>query len=100
MFNYLNRIHSSSQIQTHSQITLLSFTVKAILYHSCKHFLLFAPFFLLFTLRIKRHLLLRRKAMTDLDNILKSRGITLPTKILVVKAIVFAVVMYGCEVGP
>ena len=46
---------------------------------------------------IKRHLLLGRKAMTNLDNILKSREITLPTKVLLVKAVVFPVVMYGCE---
>ena len=46
---------------------------------------------------IKRCLLLGRKAMTNLDSILKSRGITLPTKILLVKAMVFLVVMYGCE---
>ena len=46
---------------------------------------------------IKRHLLLGRKAMTNLDSVLKSRDITLPTKILVVKAMVFPVVLYGCE---
>ena len=46
---------------------------------------------------IKRHLLLQRKAMTNLDNILKSRDITLPTEVRLVKAIVFPVVMYGCE---
>ena len=46
---------------------------------------------------IKRRLLLRRKAMTNLDSILKSRDITLPTKVRVVKAMVFPVVMYGCE---
>ena len=46
---------------------------------------------------IKRHLLLGRKVMTNLDSILKSRDITLPTKILIVKAMVFPVVMYGCE---
>ena len=46
---------------------------------------------------IKRHLLLGRKAMTDLDNILKSRDITLPTKVCLVKAMVFPVVTYGCE---
>ena len=46
---------------------------------------------------IKRHLLLRRKAMTNLDRIFKSRDITLPTKDHLVKAIVFLVVMYGCE---
>ena len=46
---------------------------------------------------IKRHLLLRRKVMTKLDSIFKSRDITLPTKVHLVKAIVFPVVMYGCE---
>ena len=46
---------------------------------------------------IKRRLLLGRKAMTNLDSILKSRDITLPTKIRLVKAVVFPVVMYGCE---
>ena len=46
---------------------------------------------------IKRHLLLERKAMTNLDNILKSRGITLLTKVCILKAMVFPVVMYGCE---
>ena len=46
---------------------------------------------------IKRHLLLGRKAMTNLDSILKSRDITLSTKVHLVKALVFPVVMYGCE---
>ena len=46
---------------------------------------------------IKRHLLLGRKAMTNLESILKSRDITLPTKVRLVKAMVFPVVMYGCE---
>ena len=46
---------------------------------------------------IKRHLLLRRKVMTNLDSILKSRDITLPTKVRLVKAMVFPVVMYGCD---
>ena len=46
---------------------------------------------------IKRHLLLGRKAMTNLDSILKSRDITLPTKVHLVKGMVFPVVMYGCE---
>ena len=46
---------------------------------------------------IKRHLLLSRKAMTNLDRILKSRDITLPTKVHLVKVLVFPVVMYGCE---
>ena len=46
---------------------------------------------------IKRRLLLRRKVMTNLDSILKSEDITLPTKVRLVKAMVFPVVMYGCE---
>ena len=46
---------------------------------------------------IKRHLLLRRKAMTNLHSVLKSRHITLPTKVHLVKAMVFPVVMYACE---
>ena len=46
---------------------------------------------------IKRHLLLGRKVMTKLDSILKSRDITLPTKVRLVKAIVFPVFIYGCE---
>ena len=45
----------------------------------------------------KRYLLLERKAMTKLDSILKSRDITLPTKVYLVKAMVFPVVMYGCK---
>ena len=46
---------------------------------------------------IKRHLLVGRKVITNLDSILKSRDITLPTKVHLVKAMVFPVVMYGCE---
>jgi len=47
--------------------------------------------------KIKRHLLLERISMTNLDSILKSRDVTLPTKVHLVKAMVFPVVMYGCE---
>ena len=47
---------------------------------------------------IKRHLLLARKAMTNLDSVLKNRDITLPTKVHLVKAMIFPVVMYGCEI--
>ena len=47
---------------------------------------------------IKRHLLLGRKVLSNLDSILKSRDITLPTKVHLVKAMVFPVVMYGCEI--
>ena len=50
-----------------------------------------------FSHEIKRRLLLGRKVMSNLDSILKSRGITLPTKVSLVKAMVFPVVMYGCE---
>ena len=46
---------------------------------------------------IKRHLLLGKKAMTNLDSILKSKDTTLPTKVYIVKALVFLLVMYGCE---
>ena len=50
-----------------------------------------------FSHEIKRHLLLGRKAMTNIDSILKSRDISLPTKVRLVKAMLFPVVMYGCE---
>ena len=50
-----------------------------------------------YSYEIKRHFLLGRKAMTNLDSILKSRDTTLPTKVHLVKAMVFPVVMYGCE---
>ena len=50
-----------------------------------------------FSHEIKRRLLLGRKVMTNLDSILKSRDITLPTKVRLVKAMVFPIVMYGCE---
>ena len=50
-----------------------------------------------FSHEIKRHLLLGRKAMTDLDSVLKIRDITLPTKVFIVKAIVFPVILYRCE---
>ena len=46
---------------------------------------------------VKRHLLLGKKAMANLDSVFKSRDITLPTKVCLVKAMVFPVVMYGCE---
>ena len=49
--------------------------------------------------KIKRHLLLGRKVITNLDSILKSRDITLPTKVCLVKAVVFPVVIYGVRVG-
>ena len=48
-------------------------------------------------LEVKRHLLLGRKAMTNLDSVLKSRDITLPTKVHLVKAMAFTIIRYGCE---
>ena len=61
-------------------------------------FILGAPISLqMMSAAIKICLLLGRKAMTNLDNVLKSRDITLPTKVRIVKAMVFPVVMYGCE---
>ena len=65
-------------------IDFLSLGSKITEYGDCSH-------------EIKRPLLLGRKAMTNLDSILKSRHITLPTKVHLVKAMVFPVVMYGCE---
>ena len=50
-------------------------------------------------MKLKRHLLLGRKAMANLDSMLKNRDITLPTKVRIVKAMVFPVVMYDCESG-
>ena len=60
-------------------------------------FIFWAPKSLRMVTEIKRRLLLGRKVMTNLDSILKSRDITLPTKVRLVKAMVFPVVMYGCE---
>ena len=51
-------------------------------------------------IKLKERLLLGRKAMANLNSVLKSRDITLPTKVCLVKAMVFPVVMYGCEIGP
>ena len=48
-------------------------------------------------MKLKRHLLLGRKAMTNLDSVLKSRDVTSPTKVCMAKAMVFPIVMYGCE---
>ena len=69
-------------METVSDFIFLGF--KIIADHDCSH-------------EIKRHLLLGRKTMTNLDSILKSRDITLPTKVRLVKAMGFPVVMYGCE---
>ena len=49
-------------------------------------------------MEMKRHLLLGRKAMTNIDSILKGRDVTLPAKVHIVKAMIFPVVMYGCEI--
>ena len=64
--------------------TFLSWAPKSLWNGDCSH-------------EIKRYFLLEMKAMTNLDSILKSRDITLPTKVCIVKAMVFPVVMYGCE---
>ena len=65
-------------------VSLLSWAPKSLLYGDCTH-------------EIKMHLLLGRKVMTKLDSIFKTRGITLPTKVHIVKAMVFPVVRCGCE---
>jgi len=78
---------TSWQIDGKIMKTVRDFTFlgsKIIAYGDCSH-------------EIKRSLLLRRKAMSNLDSILKSRDITLPIKVHLVKALVFPVVMYGCE---
>ena len=65
-------------------VTDFIFLVKITAYGDCSH-------------EINRHFLLRRKAVRNLDSVLKSRAITLPTKLCIVKAMIFPVVMYGCE---
>ena len=78
---------TSQQIDWETTETVTNFVLggsKITVYGDCSH-------------EIKRRLLLGRKAMTNLDSIFKSRDVTLPTKVRLVKAMVFAVVMYGCE---
>ena len=78
---------TSRQIQGETMETVTDFTFlgsKITADGDCSH-------------EIKRHLLFERKAMTNLDSILKSRDITLPTKVRLVKAMVFPAVMYGCN---
>ena len=70
------------KVEEVTDFTLLGSKITA--YGDCSH-------------EIKRHFLLGRKAMTNLDSIFKSRDITLPTKVYIVKAMAFSVVMYGCE---
>ena len=82
-------VASFAIIFSHSEACLftfliVSFVVQTYNYGDCRH-------------EIKRRLLLGRKIMTNLDSILKSRDITLPTKVCLMKAMVFPVVMYGCE---
>ena len=79
--------HSTSQIDGETMETVRDFTVlgsKVTADGDCSH-------------EIKRRLLLGRKTMTNLDSILKTRDITLPTKFHLVKAVVFLLVVYGCE---
>ena len=74
--------HNGERMETVSDFILGGFKITAD--GDCSH-------------EIKRRLLLGRKVMTNLDSMLKSRDITLPTKVCLVKAMVFPVVMYGCE---
>ena len=71
-------------METVRDFIFLGFKITAVTDGDCSH-------------EIKRRLLLGRKAMTNIDSILKSRDITLPTKVCLVKAMVLPVVMYGCE---
>ena len=75
---------TSWQIDVETMETVIFLSSKITTYDDLSH-------------EIKRCLLLGRKAMTNLDSILKSRDMTLPTKVCLVKAMVFPVVMYGCE---
>ena len=78
---------TSWEIDGETMETVADFTFlgsKITVDHDCSH-------------EIKRYLLLGRKVMTNLDSILKSKDITLPTKVHLVKALVFPVIMYGCE---
>ena len=75
---------TSWQIDMETMRDFIFLGSKITVYGDCSH-------------EIKTHMLLRRKAMPNLDSILKSRDITLPTKVHLVKAMVFPVVMYGCE---
>ena len=80
-------LHGNNEVETMGTVTDLIFLGSKITADGhCSH-------------EIKRRLLLRRKVMTNLDSILKSRDITLPTKVHLVKALVFPVIMYGCESG-
>ena len=81
----LSRVFSNTSVQKHQFFGDLIFLgSKTNADGDCSH-------------EIKRHLLLGRKVVIKLDSILKSRGLTLPTKVCIVKAMVFPVVMYGCE---
>ena len=84
-FTFIKRFFSSSSLSAIRVVSSVNLGVSKITADGdCSH-------------EIKRHLFLGRKAMTKLDSILKSRDITLPTKVCPVKAMVFPVVMYGCE---
>ena len=78
---YLNAIDGET-VETVSDFIFLGSKITAV--GDCSH-------------EVKRRLLLRRKAMTNLDNVLKKQDVTLPTKVRLVKAVVFPVVMYECE---
>ena len=78
------QIHANRRGKVEAVADFIFFSSKIIVDGDCSH-------------EIKRCLLLGRKIMTNLDSILKSRGITLPTKVRLVKAMAFPVVMHGCE---
>ena len=78
-------------------ILILPIHEHGIFLHQSVSSLIPLPVFYIFLYEIKRHLHLERKIMTNLDSIFKSRDITLPTKVRLVKAMVFSVVTYGCE---
>ena len=87
-----------TKIMTYSPIT--SWQIDGETMETVRYFILLdskIPVYGDYSHEIKRHLLLGRKVMTNLDNVLKSRDITLPTKVCLVKAIVFLVVMNGCK---
>ena len=97
-WKHSERLHFGG-LQNHCRWWLQPWNYFFFYLHSLKFFLFF-NFTILYWFcshEIKRHLLLGRKLMTNLDSILKSRDITLPTKVYLVKAMVFLVVMYGCE---
>ena len=83
-YSWFQSLHGKYMGKQWKQWQIISFGSKITADCDCSH-------------EIKRHLLLGRKAITNLDSILKSRDITLPTKVHIVKTMVFPIVIYGCE---